>query len=185
MNINIEKTKRLNQYNELYNSLYTSLCLFSNKYIDNLEKAKDIVQEVFIKFWNDKITLQDEVGFKSYLYVCVKNKSIDYLKSSEYKRTQNVESLDFMNLESDSYFEKEFFMEEVSSAIDKGLETLPLKCRKVVELSMNGYKNNQISEELGISINTVKTQKKIAYNKLRLVLKTPFIELLIIMLFDN
>ena len=185
MNIKVDKTKRLKQYNELYNSLYTSLCIFSNKYIDNLDKSKDIVQDVFIKFWNHNISFDDEVGAKSYLYVCVKNKCIDYLKSNEYKHTQRIESLDFFELESDSYFYKEFFIEEVSSAIQKGLETLPLKCREVVKLSMNGYKNEQISEELDISINTVKTQKKIAYKKLRLILKPPFIEFLIVLLLDN
>lgn len=180
-----ENTKRLKQYNELYNSLYTSLCLFSNRYIDNLEKSKDIVQDVFIKFWNNKITLEDEVGFKSYLYVCVKNKSIDYLKSNDYKLTKRVDSLDFLELESDLYFDKEFFIEEVSSAIEKGLKTLPFKCREVVKLSMNGYKNEQISEELNISINTVKTQKKIAYKKLRIFLKPSYIKFLIILLLNN
>jgi RNA polymerase sigma-70 factor (ECF subfamily) len=155
-----KNTKRLKQYNELYNSLYTSLCLFSNKYINNLEKSKDIVQDVFIKFWNNKISFDDEVALKSYLYVSVKNKSIDYLKSNEYKLTQRVDSFDYFELESDLYFDKEFFMEEVSSAIEKGLKTLPEKCREVINLSMNGCKNKQISEELNISINTVKTQKK-------------------------
>ena len=185
MNYKNENEKRLKQYNTLYNSLYTSLCLFSNKYIDNLEKAKDIVQDVFIKFWNNNITFEDKVALKSYLYVSVKNKSIDYLKSKEYKLTQRVDSLDCFELESDLYFDKEFFMEEVSSAIEKGLKTLPEKCRAIVGLSMNGFKNKQISEELGISINTVKTQKKIAYKKLRLFLKSPFVGSFIILLLNN
>ncbi|WP_249986490.1 RNA polymerase sigma-70 factor [Polaribacter sp. Z014] len=185
MNLKTEKTKRLKKYNELYNSLYTSLCLFSNKYIDDLEKSKDIVQDVFIKFWNTTITFENEVAVKSYLYVCVKNKSLDYLKSNEYKLTERVASFDFVQLESELYFDKEFFFEEVSVAIEKGLKMLPPKCREIVDLSINGYKNNQISEELGISINTVKTQKKIAYQKLRSILKTPYIEIIAILLLNN
>lgn len=185
MNLKNENTKRLKDYNELYNSLYTSLCIFSNKYVNNLEKAKDIVQDVFIKFWNNKITLQDEVAVKSYLYVSVKNKSIDFLRSNEYKLTKRLDTLDFLELESDLYFEKEFFLEEVSSAIEKGIKTLPEKCREIVKLSMSGCKNKQISEELAISINTVKSQKKIAYKKLRLFLKAPFIEFLIILVLIN
>ena len=68
---------------------------------------------------------------------------------------------------------------------EKGLKTLPTKCREVVNLSMNGYKNKQISEELDISMNTVKTQKKIAYKKLRLFLKPSLITFLIVLLRIN
>ncbi|WP_240915433.1 RNA polymerase sigma-70 factor [Polaribacter sp. 20A6] len=185
MNLNKENRERLNQYNALYNVLYTSLCLFSDKYVNNIEKAKDIVQDVFINFWNHKVFLDDEVAVKSYLYVSVKNKSIDYLRSNEYKLIKRLETIDFFELESDSYFDKEFFIEEVSSTIEKGLKTLPTKCREVVNLSMNGYKNKQISEELDISMNTVKTQKKIAYKKLRLFLKPSLITFLIVLLRIN
>ena len=185
MKLKVENASRLKKYNELYNSLYTSLCLFSNKYISDLDKSKDIVQDVFIKFWNNKINFDDEVALKSYLYTSVKNKSLDYLKSSEYKATQRLGSLDYLELASDVYFDKEFFMEEVSAAVDEALKKLPKKCSEIVSLSMNGYKNKQISEELGISINTVKTQKKIAYNKLRLILKSPYIEFMVILLLNN
>jgi len=160
------------------------LCLFSNKYIDNLEKSKDIVQDVFIKFWDTKIVFENEISTKSYLYTSVKNKSIDYLKSSEYRLIDRVEAINFSDLESDLYFDKEFFIEEVSSAIEKAIKTLPTKCKEIVEMSMVGYKNEQISKELNISINTVKTQKKIAYKKLREILKSPYAELLIILLLD-
>lgn len=185
MNVKKENKTRLKQYNALYNTLYTSLCLFSNKYVDDLDKSKDIVQEVFIKFWNTKIIFDDEVAIKSYLYVSVKNKSIDYLKSKEYRLTRSLDTINIFELESDSYFDKEFFIEEVSVVIEKAIENLPKKCREVVRLSMNGCKNKQISEELEISINTVKTQKKIAYQKLRTCLKTPYIEIIAVLLLYN
>lgn len=169
-------------YSELYNSLYASLCLFANKYTGNLEKSKDLVQEVYIKVWNHKILLEKEEEVKSYLYTSVRNKCLDYLKSKEFLLKSNSKEVDLILLESDSYFEKEVLIEEVSRTVNTALKTLPEKCREIVELSMKGHQNNQIAEELSISINTVKTQKKIAYTKLRPLLKECYAPLLLLLL---
>ncbi|NJB82155.1 RNA polymerase sigma-70 factor [Wenyingzhuangia aestuarii] len=171
-----------NIYDELYNSLYGSLCVFSNKYVDNLEKSKDIVQEVFIKLWNHKILTEPEDAIKAYLYTSVRNKSLDYLKSKEYKVKTKATNVDLRLLQSETYFEKEVLIEEVSRLVDNALKTLPNKCREVVELSMKGRQNDEIAEELNISINTVKSQKKIAYKKLRPLLRGSYAALLLVLL---
>ena len=181
----IEQDKAMfakNLYDELYNSLYASLCVFSNKYVNNLEKSKDIVQEVFIKIWNHKILLEEEDALKAYLYISIRNKSLDYLKSKEFKLKRKAVKIDIAVLESDDYFEKEVLIEEVSRLVDTALRTLPNKCREIVELSMKGRHNDEIAEELNISINTVKSQKKIAYKKLKPLLKDCYVFLLLFLL---
>ena len=47
------------------------------------------------------------------------------------------------------------------------IKNLPESAQNIMMLALNGLKNNEIASELGISINTVKTQKKIAYTKLK------------------
>ncbi|NIJ43898.1 RNA polymerase sigma-70 factor (ECF subfamily) [Wenyingzhuangia heitensis] len=175
-------TTTKNTYNELYNLLYSSLCVFSNKYVNNLEKSKDIVQEVFVKLWNHKILLEKEEAIKAYLYTSVRNKSLDYLKSKEYRVKNSASNIDLTHLKSETYFEKEVLIEEVSRLVDKALQTLPDKCRGIVELSMKGHQNHEIAEELKISVNTVKSQKKIAYKKLRPLLKDSYAFLLLMLL---
>lgn len=172
----------MQKYSELYNSLYSSLCLFSNKYLDNLERSKDIVQDVFIKMWDHTILLEDEISIKRYLYISVRNKSLDYLKSTDYKVKNTSSNIDLTLLSSETYFEKEVLIEEVSRQVNKALNILPQKCREVVELSMKGHQNNQIAEELSISVNTVKTQKKIAYKRLRPILKNSHLPILLILM---
>ncbi len=168
-------------YKELYNTLYTSLCVFSNRYLNNLEKSKDIVQEVFIRLWKHHILLEDKEAIRAYLYVSVRNRSLDYLKSKEYKIKNNLSISDLNILDSDAYFEKEVLIEEVARLVDEAIKTLPKRCKEVVEMSMRGYQNQQISEELNISINTVKSQKKIAYHKLRPLLKNYHLYVLLIL----
>lgn len=79
-----KKEPTLNDYNTLFKSLYPALCVFAYKYLNNLETSKDIVQEVFIKVWEDKTTFQDENHITGYFYKTVRNKCLNHLKSKLY-----------------------------------------------------------------------------------------------------
>ncbi|NMH89305.1 RNA polymerase sigma-70 factor [Flavivirga sp. Y03] len=158
-------------YKKLFNSFYTSLCLFSNKYTNNLEHSKDIVQEVFIKIWKDQIQFSDNDNIKAYLYTAVRNKSIDFIKSKKNKSKTSLDSESIEIITSQTYFEKQVLIEETSRLVNQAINTLPYKCKRIIHLSLKGLENKQISEELSISLNTVKTQKRIAYQKLRPLLK--------------
>lgn len=164
----------LKEYKSIFNTLYPSLCLFSNKYIEDLEISKDIVQEVFIKVWEDKVEFHGDATVRSYLYTAVKNRSLDYLKSKQYKTTQSIGKADIAEFDSDPFFLREVVISETSIIIEKAVNTLPAKCAQIIKLSIKGLTNAEISEELGVSLNTIKTQKKIAYKRLKPLLKDCF-----------
>lgn len=172
----------LKEYRKLFDSLFVSLCVFANKYVNNLDVSKDVVQDVFIKVWENKIEFKNEKTIKSYLYTAVKNKSLDHLKSKRVKTTENYSPSDIEKLDNKTYFLREVVIEETSSIIDNAINTLPFRCAQIIRLSIKEFTNPQIAEELGISINTVKAQKKIAYKRLRPLLKDYFI--LIAFIFD-
>jgi RNA polymerase sigma-70 factor (family 1) len=173
----------LKEYKSLFDKLYTSLCLFANNYLKNLEVSKDIVQEVFIKIWEDKIEFQNENNIKSYLYTSVKNKSLDYLKSKYVKTTEHFSISEMEKLETEPFFLREVVILETSSIIENAIDTLPNKCAQIIKLSIKDFTNAEIAEELGISVNTVKTQKKIGYKRLKPLLKDYFI--LIAFIFES
>lgn len=166
------------EYKSLFNKLYKSLCLFANTYLNDIDVSKDVVQEVFIKIWEREIIFKSEDNIKSYLYTSVKNKSLDYLKSKSHKSTEKltnsqVDTLKF--LETESVFLREVVITETSLVIEKAINTLPNKCAEIIKLSIKDLSNSEIAKKLNISINTVKTQKKIAYKKLKPLLKDYFI----------
>ena len=166
------KTKfQFDLYKKSFDVLYTSLCIFSTKYINDIDLAKDIVQDVFIKIWNKDLDFKNEEHIKSYLYRAVKNKSLDILKSKEYRSNSNLDIETLKLISSPTYFEKQILIEETHRIVDEAINTLPYKCKNIIKLSLEGLKNKQISEELAISLNTVKTQKRIAYQKLRPLLE--------------
>ncbi len=166
---------RLKEYKTLFNELYKSLCLFSNKYVDDLEVSKDIVQDVFIKVWEDKIEFQSENKIKSYLYTSVKNKSLDYLKSKRYKTTDYLSITQIEQLETDSFFLREVVISETRYIIENAISTLPKKCSQIMRMSIRNFTNLEIAKELDISINTVKAQKRIAYKRMKPLLKEHFL----------
>ncbi len=175
----IEKNSiRLDNYKKLFDTFYPSLCIFSSKYTNNLESSKDLVQEVFIKIWNDKLLLNEDDNVKAYLYTMVRNKSLDFIKSKEVRNKTSLDSEILNLITSQSYFEKHVLIEETSRLVNEAVNTLPYKCKRIINLSLKGHGNKQISEELSISLNTVKTQKRIAYQKLRPLLKGAFLLLL-------
>lgn len=163
------------EYKNLFNKLYASLCLFSNKYLNNLEASKDIVQDVFIKIWEDKVEFKNPNTIKSYLYTSVKNKSLDYLKSKRYKSTEHFSKEEMEKIEREPFFLREVVIIETSNIIENAINTLPNRCGQIIRLSIKGFTNAEIATELDISINTVKAQKKIAYKKLKPLLKDYFI----------
>lgn len=172
----------LKEYERFFNKLYTSLCLFSNKYIENIEISKDIVQDVFIKIWEDKIEFQSESCVKAYLYTCVKNKSLDHLKSKLYKSTSHLPIRDMEKFETEPFFLREVVILEASTIIEEAIDTLPYKCAQIIRMSIKELSNAEIANILSLSINTIKAQKKIAYKRLKPILKEYFI--LIVFIFD-
>nr|WP_299382954.1 RNA polymerase sigma-70 factor [Allomuricauda sp.] len=158
----------------MFDTLYVSLCLFSNRYVGDLELAKDVVQDVFIKVWDQKIEFKGQSVIRSYLYTAVKNRSLDVLKSRYHKLKSDLTVEEIQSMETDSFFSREVLIEETSRLVDAAVNTLPSRCKEIIKLSLLGYKNEEISQELTITLNTVKAQKKIAYRKLRSLLKEHF-----------
>ncbi|MFC5683112.1 sigma-70 family RNA polymerase sigma factor [Flavobacterium sp. MAHUQ-51] len=159
------------EYKSLFDEFYASQRLLANKYLENMDVAKDVVQDVFIKIWEDKIEFQNINEAKAYLYTSVKNKSLDYLKSKRYKSIDFLSARKLEKIETESFFLREVVVIEVSTIVEKAINELPDKCANIIRLSLKEYTVSQIADELGLSINTVKTQKKIAYKKLRPLLE--------------
>ncbi|MGB3343648.1 MAG: RNA polymerase sigma-70 factor [Aequorivita sp.] len=159
--------KNLEGYKSLFETLYPPLCLFANKYLNDMDTSKDIVQEVFIKIWEKQPVFTNTNTTKAYFYTTVKNHCLNYLKSKHYKTIANAATLDIELPQSEDYFFAELVSAEIYAQLYKAIDTLPKKAAKVITLSLNKYTTNEIAEELNITPSTVRTQKSLAYQKLK------------------
>ena len=148
----------------------------SAKFINDYNDAEDITQEIFIELWNQRAKFESFDQIKAFLYLSIKNKCLNFKKHLAVKeKYENSVFEDNQNI-----FEEHFLEVEVVQNIYNAINGLSEQCKQVILLSMQGLKNDEISEDMKISINTVKMHKKIAYQKLREKLKTyPYIFILL------
>ena len=151
-------------FKTVFDGLYHSLYLFTNRFLNNLDASEDIVQEAFCALWNHREEMESVIHIKSFLYSVTRNTVLNYIKHQKI-RLRYEQSLH--DLEDKTLFEYFIIEEEVERILLKTQENLPPKCKRIFILAIQGKNNDEIAKELNISVNTVKTQKKIAYRTLK------------------
>ena len=150
-------------FKELFDLHFNTLCIFGNRYFNDLSISEDIVQEVFIKLWRDQKTFSHANAIKTYLYTSVRNTSLNHIRDTAIA-DKNISQA---NLETEEKFSNHIIEEDTFNQLYAEIKDLPSSAQEVMLLALNGLKNQEIAGELGVSVNTVKTQKKIAYAKLK------------------
>ena len=129
--------------------------------------AKDIIQEVFLKLWDQRTSLHTIQNMEAWLYRVTENKVIDYLrKISADSRLKKImwDHLQQIADESEQYLAAK----EYNQIIQKAIDQLPPQRRLIYQLNKEGGLNyQQIAEELDISKHTVKNQLFTAVQSIR------------------
>lgn len=167
--INKEFFRGKHDFQRFFHAYYPSLRVFASKLVVDFSVAEDFVQEAFIKLWEKCDSFYSEAAARSFMYTILRNKCLNYLehnkvikKHAEMAKQELMSSVEINN---------QIIEEETHRRIYVAINELPVQCRNILLLSMNGSKNEEIASALKISINTVKTQKKIAYKQLRIRFK--------------
>jgi RNA polymerase sigma-70 factor (family 1) len=163
----------------IFKEFYPSLVAYANRIVHEDHSAEEVVQQCFIKLWERKPRVDSVVSFKAYLYRMVHNACMDHLKvqqrRSEQLLTMPVEKQEKSHLENMIRSET---LRELYSAINE----LPKECGKVVRMYFEeGQDTEAIARELGISVSTVRNQKRKGIG----LLKKRFLPLLLIALFSS
>lgn len=149
-----------------FEGFYPSICVFAKKYLQDSDLAEDLAQEAFIEFWKVREQFADFQSGKGFIYTVTRNKCLNAIKQRSI-REQILNETVF----SDDYFYELILEEETYGHIYQAVNKLAAQSRKIVLLSMEGVKNQEIADFLQVSVNTVKTLKKNAYKELRINLK--------------
>jgi len=167
-------------FEALFREYYYNLCRFTAALIKSSSVAEDIVQEVFVKVWENRAKLSPVGSLKTYLYRASKNRALNYLKHLEIVNNWAEVSCEKISTKS-SDPENEFLKKELFSSINDAVKKLPEKCRTIFILQRKeGLTYKEISEVLNISVNTVETQMGRALKKLRKIMFPHLSSLLII-----
>jgi len=159
------KKGRQGAFNEVFNHFFHPLSAFAFKYVKDVAVVEDLLQEVFICFWEKRQDFDHPAALKSYLYTSVRNRCLNHIKHLAVEKKHEPALL--YELESQQHVSRHVIEEETYRLLLTEIRQLPEASQEIMILALNGLKNPEIAEELGISVNTVKTQKKIAYAKLK------------------
>lgn len=154
-------------FKAVFNMFYPRAYTFTLKLLGDEVVSADITQEAFLYMWEKAYRFRDLISFKSYLYSCIKNKVLNYVR--DHKVERNMQELQDIFVDEVS-IDHVIIEQELKARILEEINKLSDVKRDIMLLRMKGYSYDEISEELSLSINTVKTHKKQAYKDLRIQL---------------
>lgn len=147
------------QFEIYFRKLFLPLGMYALRIVDDTDDAEDLVEDAFVKAWQIIESGKEIENFKAFIYRIVRNECISFLRNR--KPMADIDAVPEVDDETVDTSERD-------AKIWKAIDELPEKCREIFLMSKrDGMSNEEIAEELGISIKTVKNQMTKAFSRLR------------------
>lgn len=148
----------LNAFNQLFEKYNKKLYYFAKGYLRSPEDSEELVQEVFLKIWETRENLKDQLSFNAFLFTITYNAVLKHFRKAGRERKHLEQALLYSDKSSEdtsSFIEYSELLDITNEAIEK----IPEKRREIFKLSrQTGLSNGEIAEQLQISKKTVENQ---------------------------
>ncbi|SFS80334.1 RNA polymerase sigma factor [Sphingobacterium wenxiniae] len=122
------------------------------------ELAADIVQEVFLKFWNKVKSIDPHQNIRAYLYTITKHTVLEELRKKALF-SNFINHTQYQHTEGSNSNEEQQAFQELQTIYHQAISSLPEKRKEIYQLSkLENRSNQEIAEHLSISPNTVRDQ---------------------------
>ncbi|MDR0744985.1 MAG: RNA polymerase sigma-70 factor [Mediterranea sp.] len=151
---------------------YSKVYRCANYFVSDVESCKDIVSDVYAYIWQNREKLPGLENYENYLFICVRNRALNHLKSIGRYQKIRLDDVDLRSL-SDGVCSDQYMLNvELKNILELAVNSLPPRCRLIffmVREENMTYKD--VAEALSISERTVQGQMVIALKKLGLIIK--------------
>lgn len=154
-------------WGDFYDRFYAALCVYVAKMLPVPDAVEDLVQDVFISVWEGKRTFDDIKELTNYLYRACYNNTLLYIRNNQIHDTILSSLAEEDNSQDEDMIYALTVKEEIIRQLYFHIEELPTEQRRIILMRIEGHTWEEIAERLGVSINTVKTQKSRSYKFLR------------------
>ena len=148
----------------LFDAYYKPLVVWADTFLRDMNLAEDVVQDLFVSIWKDKVYLRFKPEtLSSFLHVSVRNRSFKRIEKRDVFRNASV--LDHVELVFEEYNERH---DQLVSRVLEEMALLPERSREIMNcVFLEGLKYREVAERYGISVSTVKTLLGNSVKKLR------------------
>jgi RNA polymerase sigma-70 factor (ECF subfamily) len=170
-------------FEKLFKDHYPVLCGYAKKYINDIDQAEEIVQDMFFNFWQKRDKMEINISVEAYLFRSVRNSCLNYLKHlkvrEEHRLATNIE----LKRKEQEVYDNVVAL-ELQERIDRVIEQLPTERKRIFKMSRyEELKYKEIAERLNLSVKTVEAQMSKALKFLRLQL-SDYLSLFIVFVLD-
>ena len=152
--------------------------LLAFKYLGSKEMAEDAVQNLFIKLWDIRDMLDENLPINRILFTIHKNNLLNILRDSKNNCFVLDNCLEMLNAIDGADAEIQNVTEEKMAVLRKAILQLSPQRKKIFSLKVSGkYSNNEIAEMMNLSVNTIKFQYSQSLKEIRLFAKNYAVEL--------
>ena len=142
-------------FEELFNYYYPRLYNFSKKFLKLEEGIDDILQEVFIRIWENRKNIHSSNTFNSYIFTITKNLLLNELRS-RLNNNKIKDKIFKLSVSKEYTIIQDIEYNDLTEKVDQIIDTMPSKTKTVYELSRKeGFSNKEIAKKLEISPKTV------------------------------
>ncbi|MEI6276899.1 MAG: RNA polymerase sigma-70 factor [Prolixibacteraceae bacterium] len=147
---------------------------FVLSYLKNIEDAEEILQEIFLRLWEKRATLDDSKNIKSLLFKIGINLIYDFLKRKNIQQAYLAFSVQNDRTDADSTLDEVIYNDMVMN-LNQLVGSMPSQRQRIFRLSReDGLSNEEIARELHLSKRTVENQmyRAVSYLKKRIGLSS-------------
>lgn len=166
-------------FKALFEKYYNCLCFYASQIVHNDQLSEELVQDVFVKLWNNRTRIIITGSLQSYLYQSVHNQAINSLKHLMTEKLRNfllVDEAKWKFIEN-NYAIDDFLMEKIEAQdtaqkIEKAIEELPDQCREIFKHSRFEDKSvTDLARQFKVTENTIRTHLFRALAKIKKTLQ--------------
>lgn len=169
----------------LFKEHYAVLTAYANKFMNDLDDSKEVVQNVFVNLLDSKKSIKIHTSVKAHLYTSVRNACLNAIRQKA-THDKHHENIKYLSKDSDISTDEVFEQSELEYQIYQAIDELPEQCKRIFKMNrLEGLTNQEIADHLGISKRTVETQISKALKNLRKKISPTLCCLLVFYIFSD
>ena len=155
------------EFESLFRSSYVSLVKYARPLIKDQDTAEEIVQDLFVRLWQEKEKIKIESSLSGYLFRSVHNRCLHFI---EHRKVMERHAGEISARKADTAEDPSEILhyKDLQARIAGILERLPERCGTIFCMSrFEGLKYSEIAEKLSVSVKTVEASMGRALKEFR------------------